>query len=236
MKSVFKPIKPQKIPEEIAHQIKALIKGGKLQPGEKLPTERSLAEYFNVGRSSLREALRFLETLGFLEVKGRKGVYVRNVTSPSLFDPLRQILEEDKDKLLELLDLRKDVENASAYKAAMVRTEADLSQIESFLENMAIGVDSADFAINAEIGFHIAIAQATHNMIRTHFLESVLNSFWDHWDVLAHKIQETENNVSLVYRQHKMIYEAIKKGDPDLSRELMNEHLVWTEERWKEFG
>ncbi len=236
MKNIYTPIQPQKLPEEIARRMKSLIKKGELSPGEKLPPERALAEYFGVGRSSVREALRLLETLGFLEVRKREGTFIRSVSSPILSNPLKQILEEDKDKILELVDLRKDVEAASAYKAAILRTKNDLSRIESFLERMKKGVDESRFSVNAEIGFHVAIAQATHNLIRVHFVQSILNSFWEHWEVLAEKVRTKEANVSFVFNQHKRIYKAIRDGNAELSKTLMNEHLVWTEEKWKEFG
>ena len=105
MKNIYTQIRPHKISEEIVNQIKSLIKDGKLQPGQKLPPERTLADLLGVGRSSLREAINILEALGFVEIRNRKGIFVRPVSSPIISDPLRQILEEDKSKLYELYEL-----------------------------------------------------------------------------------------------------------------------------------
>ncbi len=80
MKPFFNAIQQPKVSEQIVQQVLALIKGGKFSPGDKLPSERELIQLLNVGRSSLREAINVLETLGNIEVCKRKGIYVRSVS------------------------------------------------------------------------------------------------------------------------------------------------------------
>jgi GntR family transcriptional regulator, transcriptional repressor for pyruvate dehydrogenase complex len=236
MDSVFNQIRPHKIPEEIVHQIKSLIKEGKLQPGEKLPPERTLAEHFGVGRSSLREAINILETLGFVEIKKRKGIYIRSVSSPIMSDPLIQILEEDQSKLYKLYELRKDIELASTYMAAGHRTSSDLSKMLKPLKRMEEGAESAHFSLSDDVEFHLAIAQATHNFLRVHILKNILDLADDYMGLIAWKLVEEKTGVFSILDQHKRIYEAVKKKDQDGARSMMEEHLTWVEEKWKAFG
>jgi GntR family transcriptional repressor for pyruvate dehydrogenase complex len=213
-----------------------LIKEGKLQPGEKLPPERTLAEYFGVGRSSLREAINILETLGFVEIKKRKGIYIQSVSSPIMSDPLIQILEEDEGKLYKLYELRKDIELASTYLAAGRRTATDLSNMLKPLKRMEGDAKSAYFSLSDDVEFHLAIAQATHNFLRVHILKNILDLADDYMGLIARKLVEEKTGVFSILDQHTRIYEAVKKRDQDGARSMMEEHLTWVEEKWKAFG
>ena len=236
MNDIYSPIRPHKIPEEIVQQIKSLIKDGKLQPGEKLPPERTLADLLGVGRSSLREAINILETLGFVELKKREGIFIRSVSSTSIFDPLRQILEEDRVKLYELYELRKDIELASIYTAAKLRTKADLARIEEPLTRMKEDSANSHFSCLDDVEFHLAVAQATHNWLRVHILKNILDLSSDYMGLIVQKINDEKKDVFKVVDQHTKIYHAIQKKNQKSARAFMNSHLTWVEEKWKEFG
>ena len=96
MDAVFKEVKVEKVSDKIVNQLIDLITEGKLLPGEKLPSERRLTDLFGVGRSSLREALNTLETLGFIEIKKRKGNYVKNMDGAVALNPLKKIMQVDQ--------------------------------------------------------------------------------------------------------------------------------------------
>jgi DNA-binding FadR family transcriptional regulator len=236
MNAIYSQIRPHKIPEEIVQQIKSFIKDGKLQPGEKLPPERTLADLLGVGRSSLREAINILETLGFVEVKKREGIFIRTVSSVSMFDPLRQILEEDREKLYELYELRKDIELASIYTAAKLRTKADLTRIEQPLKRMKEKSQDSCFSLSDDVEFHLAVAQATHNWLRVHILKNIFDLATDYMSLIVQKLIEEKTGVFIVLEQHRNIYQAIQKKDQESARSLMNEHLTWVEDKWREFG
>ncbi|HUV60301.1 MAG TPA: FadR/GntR family transcriptional regulator [Desulfatiglandales bacterium] len=236
MNTIYSQIRPHKIPEEIAKQIKSLIKDGKLQPGGKLPPERTLADLLGVGRSSLREAINILETLGFVEVKKREGIFIRTVSSTIMFDPLRQILEEDRGKLYELYELRKDIELASISMAAKLRTRKDLVRIEKFLTKMEEDAENSHLSLSDDVEFHLAIAHATHNWLRAHILKNIFDLATDYMGLIVQKLIEEKTGIFIILDQHKKIYQAIQKRDQKNARALMNEHLTWVEEKWKEFG
>ncbi|MBW1614153.1 MAG: FadR family transcriptional regulator [Deltaproteobacteria bacterium] len=236
MNTIYSQISSHTIPEEIVQQIKSLIKDGKLQPGEKLPPERALADLLGVGRSSLREAINILETLGFVEVKKREGIFISTVSSTIMFDPIKQILEEDRGKLYELYELRKDIELASIYMAAKLRSKEDLVRIEKPLIRMIEDSKESHFSLSDDVEFHLAVAQATHNWLRVHILKNILDLVADYMDLIVQKLIEEKTGVFIVLDQHKKIYQAIQKRNQESARVLMNEHLTWVEEKWKEFG
>lgn len=230
MHSVYRQIRLHTVPEKIVQEIKSLISEGQLKPGEKLPPERTLADLFGVARSSLREAINILETLGFVEIKKRKGIFIRTVSSPTLSDPLRQILEEDKDTFYKIYELRKDIESASAYIAAKLRTKTDLTRIKTFLNRMEKDTRRSQASLYDDLEFHIAIAQATHNFIRVHILKNIFDLSDDFIDFVRQRF-----NIAMVFAQHEKIFQAIQKKDQEGARALMNEHLNWAEEQWKKF-
>jgi len=236
MDNVYKQIRPHKIPEEIVQQIKSLIKDGKLRPGEKLPPERMLADLLGVGRSSLREAINILETLGFVEVKKREGIFIRTVSSTIMFDPLRQILEEDKSGLYQLYELRKDIELATTYMSAKLRTKTDLVAIRKALERMEEDAKNNHLSLDYDWEFHLAITRATHNFLRVHILQNIYDFAADYMGLVVQKLVEEKTNIFTVLDQHKRIFQAIQKRDQESARTLMDEHLTWVEEKWKEFG
>lgn len=235
MNNFYQQIRPHKIPEEIVQQIKSLIKEGKLAPGERLPPERTLADMLGVGRSSLREAINILETLGFIEIKVRKGIYVRNVSAP-ISDPLRQILVEDRSKLYELYEFRKDIELASIQAAAQRRTRADLMRIKKSIEEMEGLASDHHMSLALDQEFHLAVAQATHNFLRVHVLKNIFDLVADYMNLIIQGLVEERTGVPAVLEQHRRIFRCIQRKDPDGARASMDEHLTWVEEQWKWFG
>ena len=235
MDKVFKKIKPQKISEEIADQIRDLIKDGKLQPGEKLPPERVFSEMLDVGRSSLREAINILETQGFVEIKKRMGIYVCSLSTSIISDPLRKIIEEDKNKLLHLYEVRKDLELASAFVAAEHRTKTDLERMKQALDKMESDTKKSVVNLYDDLAFHLAIALSSHNIFRSHILKNIFDISDDHLQyVMGIMIGEKASLLKLL-EQHQNIYLAIEKQDPPLARTMMDEHLNWVEQKWKIF-
>lgn len=230
----FKKIKLQKISEEIAGQIRDLIKEGKLQSGEKLPPEREFSEMLGVGRSSLREAVNILETQGFVETRKRQGIYVCNLSSSIMPDPLRKILDEDKKALLQLYEVRKDIELASAWAAAEHRSEENLDNMRRFLEKMESDAARSSLGLYDDLDFHLAIAQSGHNIFRGHILKNIFD-ISDAYLRFVMGIVTSEDRIFQVLEQHRNIFNAIEKRNPSLARDMMSEHLVWVEQKWKLF-
>jgi GntR family transcriptional repressor for pyruvate dehydrogenase complex len=233
IETVFKKIKLQKVTEEIAEQIRGLINEGKLQPGEKLPPERIFSEMLGVGRSSLREAINILETQGFVETRKRQGVYIRSLGSYIIADPIRKILEEDEEKLLHLYEVRKDIELASAFNAARFRTAENLALMGQYLERMEKAAADNTLDLRDDLDFHLSIAKASNNVLRSHILKSIFELFIEYLHFVAGTMTVQPGRVQRLLEQHRNIYTAIEAKDQEKARQMMEDHLIWVEGKWK---
>jgi GntR family transcriptional repressor for pyruvate dehydrogenase complex len=227
----FQEIHSAKISEQIVEQIKALIRDGHLMPGEKLPTEKALTSQLGVGRSSLREAINALEALGYVEARKHKGIFVRSVGDTLIDDPLRQMLEEDQDKLPHLYDLRMDIELAASQKAAENRDPGDLERLGACLKRMAEDKANQRLTLSDDIEFHLAIARATHNFLRVHILETIFDISNTYIDYIRTKIITDAKTIPVIYAQHEAIFRAIEARQPQAARDHMAAHLAWVEAR-----
>jgi len=234
MDGVFKEVRIEKVSDKIVSQLIDLITEGRLLPGEKLPSERRLTELFGVGRSSLREALNTLETLGFIEIKKRKGNYVKNVDAAVPLSPLKKIMEVDQKRIVELYEVRRSIEQSSAREAAEQRTEEDLEEIYSALQKFK-GGGASSFSWDNEIAFHLAVARASHNFLRVHTLKSIFDFARQFLEPVLHGFISNEERMATVWEQHEQIYQAIKEQEPEKARLLMREHLFGTNQRLSQF-
>src|SRR5439155_4866644 len=123
------PIKSTRIYQEIVRQVKQMIAEGRLESGDQLPAERELAEKFVVGRSSVREALRALESLGLVEIRPGEGTFVREVSVESLIEPLALVMASQREAIGELFEARRMIEPALAALAARRATPEELHEM-----------------------------------------------------------------------------------------------------------
>jgi len=141
-RSMWEPIDKRNTYELIAEQLLADI-GTRLRPGDTLPTERELTASFKVGRSSVREALRMLESKGVIEPVGNGTFVVAELRSP-LNRSLALLLSLDEANLSELYELRRMLEGEAAALAAARRSDADLATMATAIAEMAKGLDERD--------------------------------------------------------------------------------------------
>jgi GntR family transcriptional repressor for pyruvate dehydrogenase complex len=231
-KAIYQRIKPSTVPEKIILQVQQLIKDGQLQPNEQLPSEREFAELLGVGRPSLREALSTLETLGFVEIKKRQGIFVKNVSNEMVMEPLRHILREDNRTLFHLYEIRKDIELSSAFLAAQRRTDSDLEAIEQPIVKMEADTQNGGFTLTDDLNFHLSIAQATHNFLRVHILKHIFDLADDFLCTVLESLSQENDNLPLLCCHHRQVFEAIKSREAERSRNEMATHLEWVEKQW----
>lgn len=235
MDAVFKEVQVEKVSDKIVTQLIELITEGKLLPGEKLPSERRLTDLFGVGRSSLREALNTLETMGFIEIKKRKGNYVKNMDSAVSLTPLKRIMQADQKRIVELYEVRRSIEQSSAREAAENRTDSDLEAIHKALFQFEKPDGARVFSWDDEIAFHLAVARSSHNFIRLHTLKSIFDFAREFLEPVLHEFICSQDRMEIVLQQHTAIYEAIKNQERDLARQLMREHLFGTNKKLSDF-
>ena len=228
----FQPIRPKKISEEIVEQIKALIAKGELKPGDRLPSERDLADMLGVSRPSVRESIMVLEAMGFLEARQGGGTYVRALTEASITNPLARLVEKKDPELLRALaEVRMGLESWSAYLAARRATEQDLAEIRRLYAIMEKQAASGGWSPEVDAQFHYAITSASHNSLQMHVLDSIHSLFHATIQVALMEFYQQEGHVQLLLAHHREIMEAIAAHDPELARQKMMVHLEMVEDK-----
>jgi GntR family transcriptional repressor for pyruvate dehydrogenase complex len=226
---IFKPIKQEKLSVKIANQIKTLIIEGELKPGDPLPPERELMGLLNVSRPSIREALKSLVGMGFLETSKGNRTVVKSLAAGSILEPLNYLLKDDITIVFQLLEVRKAIEAWNAYYAAKRATAEDIARLTENLEGMRRKLQREDFNLETDdADFHLSISEATHNKIQTHIMFTI-------YDILKNTIGQYYSNFDLdrIYHQHLEVALAIKKKDSEEARSKILEHLDYVESRIK---
>jgi len=228
----FKPIKAKKIYEEIVEQIKQLMAGGELKPGDKLLPERELAERLQVSRASVREAIRALEMMGFVEIRPGDGTFVRDTNTDDIIQPLAMFLAVEKTSLLEMFAIRMIFETATARMAAEQASEEEVGEIKTALEKMieSLNVQDSEKGEEYDTAFHYAVAEATHNGLLIRLFRTITEDFSRAVSAARRQLYTDAHNPQKIIDQHRRIYEAIKNHNPDLAAQAMLEHLTYAEQ------
>lgn len=215
------PAAPERAYQRLAEQITTLIGQGEFKNGERLPSERNLAERFEVSRTAVREAVIALEIQGVVEVHGGSGIYVCRSTDVK---PPKYIPEGGPGPF-ELMRARWLIESEVAATAAEQRKDADLDRIYAQLIKMRQAVDDKRANELADRQFHICIAQSTGNSV----LAQVVTALWDQLrGPIWAKIEEHFHTPALraaSLQDHQRIFSALVARDAKAAREAMREHL-----------
>lgn len=221
----MEPIPKTSLADAVSERIVLLIKEGRYRVGDRLPTERELAKQFGVGRTSIREGLRYLEKLGALDIHQGKGIIVRSVTLNEVFQhpaSISTIIDLPEKEIRDIMDARRMLEMESAHKAAAERTEEDLRKLEELLEEMKrTYVDKPKEWLRLDQSFHVAIAQASGNVVFGHLINLLWDIFFNYSETILHNSAIVTSST----RFHEKIYAAIVAKDAKLARKLMLAHL-----------
>jgi GntR family transcriptional regulator, transcriptional repressor for pyruvate dehydrogenase complex len=227
----FKPIKAKKIYEEIVAQIRQLMAGGELKPGDQLLPERELAERLQVSRASVREAIRALEMMGFVDIRPGDGTFVRDTNTDDIIQPLAMFLAVERTSLLEMFEIRRIFEVATAGMAAERATDEEVGRIKADLEKMkeSLNVQDSEKGEEYDIAFHYGIAEATHNGLLIRLFRTIIEDFSGAVSVARRQLFIDKDNPQKIIDQHSRVYEAVKGHDPKAATKAMLEHLTFAE-------
>ena len=194
--------------------IKALAKfmtRHKLNPGDRLPPERDLAEALGVARTSIREAVSQLSALGVLEPRIGSGTYVlRTISSDTVYMPLSLEADGLEDVLMKALEVRRGIEVEASVAAAKRRTAEDLVRIEAALDHMEALFKPEGGSGPADMAFHMTIYDASHNPLFRQLLEQFRNLFEKFWT----RPYGRSDFASSSFPYHRSLFEAIRDQDP----------------------
>ncbi|MEV7085462.1 FadR/GntR family transcriptional regulator [Streptomyces sp. NPDC093085] len=197
-----------------------LLTSRRLGAGDGLPPERELAETFGVGRSAVREALKSLSLLGLFEIRQGDGTYVRGATSDLLPQVLEWGLMIGDQTMDELLEARACVEVDLAELAALRRTENDLTALGSHLARMRATHDDPARYVEADLAFHRALAQASHNSALAGF-QARLESLVAVW-IKQNIRRPGEGKLA----EHDAVLQAVTARNPQAARAAMHAHMA----------
>ncbi len=232
----FNEIRVPRIADTIVEQIEGLILDGVLQPGEKLPVERELARQFNVSRASLREAIAILESRGLIASRRGEGTFVRDVLAPSLTEPLQALMQRHRGTVYDIIELRHGLEAVAAYYAAQRGTDDDLRRIgESFAELLAAAErgDEKEEA-EADLGFHMAIAESAHNFAIAHAMRSLFDLLRQELGSGLGRLRAHPEKRETLMAQHARIRQAVLERDADGARQAAHAHMTYIEQALRE--
>ena len=226
-KNLFSAVTPRKIPEMVYKQLVSLITKGHLRPGEKLPSERTMATELGVSRQSIREAIYRATTAGLIEVRQGEGTFILSSFKGNMRAPLSILLTEQAEKVFEFLEIRKLIECWCAERAAEAATPADLKTMQGLVKKMEKVKPAESAWEKADLEFHSFIAAATHNVLAMHVMEGLKDSFDTYFRVKKFSTKPERKDALL--GQHRRILDAIRQRDPKKARRKIVEHLDYVE-------
>lgn len=218
-----------KLYKQVADQIEGLIVGESLFPGDRLPSERKLAEQLGISRTVVREAIRLLSVRGLVEVKPGCGTFVRAISPSDAAVPLQLLLKlrQYPDLLDNVYEVRHMIEIEVAGLAAERATDQDRTALEEAIEGMATHIDDPEEFITHDLAFHSALAAATHNDLFSVLLNAI-SSFWSEAALLAYQAPSAAED-SLAY--HRDILRHVKAHDSEKARRAMCQHVRYSQEQ-----
>jgi GntR family transcriptional repressor for pyruvate dehydrogenase complex len=225
VKHDFEVVRRNRVYEEVAKQIERLILK-KLQPGDKLPSERELAEMLRVSRGSIRDAIRGLELLGLVEPRQGAGTIVCEISAESLVNPFANALKRRKELVSELLDFRKMLEPPLAARAATHASAEEISEMEEILRRQEERQRQGDAAVAEDAEFHYSVALASDNSVVLKVIDTIMDLLRD---TRARSLQ-VEGRPQKSLSGHRRILTAIKRHDGEAAKAEMRRHIEDVEE------
>ena len=218
---MLKAIKKKRVYEDIVQQIHHLIQKGKFNQGDQLPTERELVDTFKVSRASVREAIRYLESMKLVESRQGNGTYVIASSEEALVQPLASTLFLEKDHLMDIFFIRKIIEPQVAQLAAEKATASEMNELEEILQEQAKNLAEGLNLTKTDSEFHNLLIQTAKNRV----LERLLLAILDLLEQTREKNLQVEGRAQKSLKGHQEILSAIKSRNPVAALQAMRRHL-----------
>ena len=220
--SHVKPATTLSLPDRLSVDLERLILEGDLEPGDRLPPERKLAEHFRISRVSLREALRELENRGLIDRKPGRGTIVLGPSDRvNGVDGVLGIVDSLKPELHDIMELRAIIEPPTARITASRATVRDLAQLRELVEAMEAEVPKERYA-ELDRAFHQAIAQYAHNPLLTLLNEQIARQI----EPSRAGRYQTKARRRISSAAHRRIFKALAAGNGDLAEHEAREHVL----------
>jgi GntR family transcriptional repressor for pyruvate dehydrogenase complex len=221
-KPLYRAVKTSRLFEQIVQQVEDSILQGQLKPGDQLPAERDLAQRFGVSRTAVREAVKTLREKGLVEAYSGRGTFVTNGTSQAMRQSLDLMIRiNPQEGSTNLAELRLVLEPEIAGLAATRIEEQLLITMREAVAVMTRNLHDPDAYVEADLDFHLALAEAAGNPLILSLLDSIVGLLRDQ----RTRIFNVDGGPERGQYHHKRILRAVEQGEPDLAREAMRAHL-----------
>jgi GntR family transcriptional repressor for pyruvate dehydrogenase complex len=219
---LYKVVQASRLYEQIVQQIEESIHKGELTEGSQLPAERDLAKQFGVSRTAVREAIKALQEKGLVDAFPGRGTFVTNGTSNSMRRYLDRIIKSgEPDGWAYVVEMREILEPEIAAMAAARATDQDLATMREAVEVMDDASRESDVFIEADLDFHLALAEAAGNPIVLSLIDSIVGLLREQ----RLRIFRIAGGPQRGQDHHRRILESIERRDAPGARAAMQAHL-----------
>jgi GntR family transcriptional regulator, transcriptional repressor for pyruvate dehydrogenase complex len=219
---VYKVVQTSRLYEQIVQQIEESVQKGTLKEGDQLPAERELAQQFGVSRTAVREAIKALHEKGLVDAFPGRGTFITSGNSNSMRQSLDRILKSGQpDGAAHLVEIREILEPEIAAMAAVRADEQDLTTMREAVSVMDNARDDADAYIEADLDFHLSLAEAAANPFILSLIDSIVGMLREQ----RKRIFYVDGGPARGQFHHKRILDAVERRDPQAAREAMQAHL-----------
>lgn len=223
----FEPVQSEKLALSVVRQIELLILRGILRPGERLPSERELSDRLDVSRPSLRDALAELQGRGLVTARAGSGIFVSDALASAVPPALARLFAAHDEALFDYIDFRRDLEGLAAERAARFGSDTDLQVVATVFARMeaAHGKRNPETEAALDAEFHLAIIEASHNVIMLHMMRSMFGLLREGVFYNRQIMFRQRTTRSALLDQHRTIHDALQARDPEGARAAVERHL-----------
>lgn len=232
----FNKICHSRTADAVVEQIELLILQGILRPGARLPAERELAKKVDVSRPILRDALKILDERGLLTSRHGEGTFVADVIGTVFSEPVVNLIRRHPPAIADYLEYRKEVESVTAGFAAQRATDADKLILTRLFRAMEAAHEHENFSEEAalDVEFHHAIGECAHNIVLLHTLRACYQLLADGVFYSREYLYGYPSARDRLLEQHRLIFEAVIRGDAKAAREAASDHIAYVESIMRE--
>jgi GntR family transcriptional repressor for pyruvate dehydrogenase complex len=220
-RKAFRAVRKTRVSQDIIEQIRDLVTSGRLKPGDRLPSERDLSQALSVSRSSVREAVRAMESLGLIEARAGEGTFVASPSGSRGNDPVIASLHKDWGTQHKLFEVRRVIEPDLAALAARRATAEQIERLRAILSDQEAEILRGGTGVKQDNQFHFLMAEATGNEALVRIVDSLM-------DLLLRTREESlqhDERRAQSLKQHHAILAAIEARDPRAAERLMRDHI-----------
>jgi len=218
---MYKIVRSSRLYEQIVQQVEESIHKGALKPGDQLPPERELAEQFGVSRTAVREAVKALREKGLVEAYPGRGTFITDGTSYTMRQSLDRLMRSGNEGFAFLAEVREILEPEIAALATTRADQDDLAAMKEQVGVMDAAKQDPEAYIEADLDFHLALAEAAGNPIILSLIDSIVGLLREQ----RIGIFQVEGGPERGQHHHKRILEAVEHRNSEGARDAMKAHL-----------